>query len=61
MVLKGVMGYGASSSISSVKFFELTQKLPMIIEIVDEAEKIDAFTEILLSYLKRDPIGITYR
>ena len=41
-VLKGVMGYGASSSISSMKFFELSEKLPMIIEIVDKAEKIDA-------------------
>ncbi len=52
-VLKGVMGYGASSSISSMKFFELSEKLPMIIEIVDTADKIDEFTEILLPYLEK--------
>jgi PII-like signaling protein len=56
-VLKGVMGYGASSSISSVKFFELSEKLPMIIEIVDEAGKIDEFTEILLPYLEKIRYG----
>jgi uncharacterized protein len=56
-VLKGVMGYGASSSVSSMKFFELSEKLPMIIEIVDEAEKIDKFTEILLTYLDKVRYG----
>jgi PII-like signaling protein len=56
-VLKGVMGYGASSSISSMKFFELSEKLPMVIEIVDDAEKIDKFTEILLPYLEKVRYG----
>ncbi len=56
-VLKGVMGYGASSSISSMKFFELSEKLPMIIEIVDDAEKIDEFTKILLPYLEKIRYG----
>jgi hypothetical protein len=56
-VLKGIMGFGASSSISSVKFFELSEKLPLIIEIVDEAEKIDEFTKILLQYLEKIRYG----
>ncbi len=51
------MGYGASSSISSMKFFELSEKLPMIIEIVDEAEKIDKFTDILSTYLEKVRYG----
>jgi uncharacterized protein len=56
-VLKGVMGYGASSSISSIKFFELSEKLPMVIEIIDDAEKIDQFTKILLPYLEKVRYG----
>jgi uncharacterized protein len=52
-VIKGIMGYGASSNISSVKFFELTEKLPMIIEIVDESEKIEQFTEVVLPYFEK--------
>lgn len=39
-VLKGTMGYGSSSVIRSVKFWEITEKLPLVIEIIDEAEKI---------------------
>jgi PII-like signaling protein len=56
-VLKGVMGYGSSSPISSMKFFELSEKLPMVIEIIDDAEKIDQFTEILLPYLEKVRYG----
>jgi len=56
-VIKGVMGYGASSHVSSVKFFELTEKLPMIIEIVDESGKIDRFAEIILPYFEKIRYG----
>jgi uncharacterized protein len=56
-VLKGIMGYGASSSISSMKFFELSEKLPMIIEIVDDSEKIERFTGILLPFFDKISYG----
>jgi uncharacterized protein len=56
-VLKGIMGFGASSAISSVKFFEITEKLPMIIEIVDESEKIEQFTKALLPYFDKIRYG----
>jgi PII-like signaling protein len=56
-VLKGIMGYGSSSSVSSMKFFELSEKMPLIIEIIDDAEKIDAFTNILLPYLEKVRYG----
>ncbi len=52
-VLKGVMGYGASNVIHSVKFWELSEKLPMVIEIVDEADKIEKFTETIIPYFDR--------
>jgi uncharacterized protein len=52
-VLKGVMGFGASRSISSMKFFEISEKMPMIVEIIDESEKIEKFTEIILPYFDK--------
>jgi len=42
-VLQGVMGYGAHSRIHTAKILRLSLDLPMIIEIVDNPEKIDAF------------------
>ena len=49
-VLKGFMGYGSSSVIQSQKLWELAEKLPLVIEIVDEASKIDGFIESILPY-----------
>ncbi len=46
-VIKGILGYGASSVIHSYKFWEVTDKLPVIIEIVDEEEKIRNFYETI--------------
>ena len=42
-VIKGFMGFGAHSRIHTAKLLELSQDLPIIIEIVDEPEKIEAF------------------
>jgi uncharacterized protein len=42
-VIKGFMGYGAHSRIHTAKLLELSQDLPIIIEIVDAVEKIEAF------------------
>ena len=51
-VLKGVMGYGESSVVHSAKFWETNDKLPVVVEIVDESSKIDAFFEIIRPYLE---------
>ncbi|MEI6433643.1 MAG: DUF190 domain-containing protein [Bacteroidota bacterium] len=56
-VLKGFMGYGASSVIYSQKLWEITEKLPLVIEIVDETAKIDGFVEIILPYFDKIPKG----
>lgn len=56
-VLRGVMGFGGSSAISSMKFWELTEKLPIVVEIVDESEKIEKFTEIILPYFDKIRYG----
>lgn len=42
-VYRGIMGYGTSSHITMSKFWEITEKLPVIIEIVDTTDKIDEF------------------
>ena len=52
-VIKGTMGFGSSNVIRSVKFWEITEKLPIIIEIVDDASKIDDFTEKILPWFDK--------
>jgi PII-like signaling protein len=42
-VTRGVMGFGAHSRIHTSKILRLSEDLPMLIEIVDEAGKIEAF------------------
>ena len=42
-VLKGVLGFGATARIRTQKILDLSSDLSMVIEIVDEEEKITAF------------------
>jgi PII-like signaling protein len=42
-VMKGFMGFGAHSRIHTAKVLELSQDLPIIIEIVDAPDNIEAF------------------
>jgi PII-like signaling protein len=42
-VLRGLEGYGARSLLHTTKVLRLSSDLPVIIEIVDTAEKIEAF------------------
>lgn len=44
-VVKGIMGFGASSVIHSYKFWEVSDKVPLIVELVDEEEIIRSFYE----------------
>jgi uncharacterized protein len=46
-VLKGIMSFGASSRIHRARLIELSEDLPVIVEIVDAAEKIDSFIEVV--------------
>ena len=56
-VYKGIMGYGASSELHSDKFWELTEKIPIIIEIIDDEEKINGFIEKILPLIQQLPKG----
>ena len=42
-VLRGVMGFGSSSEVYSDRLWELSDKVPLVVEIIDVAEKIDLF------------------
>jgi len=46
-VLRGVMGFGRDSVMHTAKILRLSEELPMIVEIVDSLEKIEAFLPIL--------------
>jgi uncharacterized protein len=42
-VLRGVMGFGKNSVLHTTKILRLSEDLPMVIEIVDSLEKVEAF------------------
>jgi PII-like signaling protein len=46
-VLRGPMGFGKSSRMHTAKILRLSMDLPMMIEIVDSEEKINAFLPAL--------------
>jgi hypothetical protein len=46
-VLRGPMGFGQSSLIHTDKILRLSMDLPLVIEIVDSEEKINAFLPVL--------------
>jgi PII-like signaling protein len=46
-VLRGPMGFGASSRVHSAKVLQLSMDLPLIVEMVDTEEKINAFLPLL--------------
>jgi PII-like signaling protein len=55
--IKGALGFGASSVIHSYKFWEVTEKVPMIVEVIDNDERISAFYESIRSLLEEMPYG----
>lgn len=46
-VLRGPMGFGANSRIHTSKILRLSEDLPMVIEIADREETIQAFLPVL--------------
>lgn len=42
-VLRGIEGFGAHSRLHTAKILRLSEDLPIVVEIVDLAEKIEAF------------------
>ena len=46
-VLRGPMGYGHSSRLHTAKILRLSEDLPVVIEIVESEDKINAFLPVL--------------
>jgi PII-like signaling protein len=46
-VVRGLEGFGASSRLHTTRLLELSSDLPIVIEIVDTMERIDAFLPTL--------------
>ena len=46
-VLRGPMGYGKSSRLHTAKILRLSMDLPLVIEIVDSEEKVNAFLPVV--------------
>ena len=57
-VLRGIAGFGATSRIHTTKILRLSEDLPMVIEIVDATEKIEAFLPELQNLVKGGLITI---
>src|ERR671927_1538883 len=46
-VLRGPMGFGHSSRLHTAKILRLSEDLPLVVEIVDSEEKINAFLPVI--------------
>lgn len=57
-VVKGFEGFGAASRIHTAKILRLSEDLPVIIEIVDSEEKIDAFVPLLDNMVKEGLVTV---
>ncbi len=50
-VLRGCLGFGHSTRLHTAKILRLSEDLPLVVEIVDTQEKIDAFLLVLDSMM----------
>lgn len=46
-VLRGGLGYGQSSHLHNAKILRLSDDLPLVVEIIDSEDKIDAFLPVV--------------
>ena len=65
-VLRGHLGYGQSQHLHTQKILRLSDDLPVIVEIVDKPEKIDAFVTALDDMMTRglvtvEPVRVVQR
>lgn len=57
-VFRGIMGYGASSRIHSIKLLRLSEDLPVMIEIVDSEDNINEILPFLDETVKEGLITL---
>lgn len=47
------MGFGASSKIYTDKLWEISEKMPLVIEIIDESHKLEPFLDHIKPYFEK--------
>ncbi len=52
-VLRGIMSYGASTRIHTARLIDISEDLPIVIEIADAEEKINAFIPLVHSLFEQ--------
>jgi uncharacterized protein len=56
-VFRGILGFGPTSHIRTAKILDLSSDLPVVVEIVDEEDKIDAFLPTLSNLFEKSGSG----
>lgn len=56
-VSRGIMAYGASTRVHTAKLVDISQDLPIILEIVDQEEKITGFLKIVNELMDKAACG----
>ena len=56
-VTRGIMGFGANSTIHSAKLFDISSDLPVIVEIVDTLDKINLFIKTIEQFFEEAQSG----
>ena len=57
-VLRGIESYGASSVVHRSRLVELSEDLPIVVEIVDAEEKVRAYLERIEAVLEEAACGV---
>lgn len=62
-VFKGIMSFGASHSIHTMKIFALSEDMPVSVDIVDTKENLDQFAEKVTKLMEKSKRGglMTYQ
>lgn len=56
-VLRGIMAYGASTQIHTAKLIDISQDLPIVVEIVDHEDKINIFLKTVNELMDKAGCG----
>ena len=56
-VLRGIMSFGATSRVHTARLIEISQDLPIVVEIVDHEDKINAFVDIVDNLMQQAHCG----
>lgn len=56
-VMRGIMAYGASTQVHTAKLIDISQDLPIVVEIVDQEDNINAFLDTVNELMDKAGCG----